>query len=147
MTKQDLKSRAHYQEVAEFFEELLQAVDKDVRHKEGPNKGLMYLPPRLNRAPGQVDNKAKQDRAQREADEKRDREKREAKREARQENLKHTIEDTNYAGRGMPTRDFKKEEAKKNKEEAEAKGMFSTRTKSNVSQQSARSGPSASKIS
>ena len=33
------------------------------------------------------------------------------------------------------------------REEAEAKGMFSTRTKSNVSQQSARSGPSASKIS
>ena len=32
------------------------------------------------------------------------------------------------------------------REEAEAKGMFSTRTKS-VSQQSARSGPSASRIS
>ena len=44
VTKQDLKNRPHFQEVAEVFEEMLQAVDK----------GLNYLPPRLNRAPGQV---------------------------------------------------------------------------------------------
>ena len=44
VTKQDLKNRPHYQEVAEVFEELLQAAEK----------GLDHLPPRLNRAPGQV---------------------------------------------------------------------------------------------
>lgn len=49
VTKQDLKNRPHYQEVAEVFEEMLQAVEK----------GLDQMPPRLNRAPGQVHNEAK----------------------------------------------------------------------------------------
>ena len=42
VTKQDLKNRPHYQEVAEVFEEMLLATEK----------GLEHLPPRLNRAPG-----------------------------------------------------------------------------------------------
>ena len=42
VTKQDLKNRPHFQEVAEAFEEILQAAEK----------GLAELPPRLNRAPG-----------------------------------------------------------------------------------------------
>ena len=42
VTKQDLKNRPHFQEVAEAFEEILQAAEK----------GLADLPPRLNRAPG-----------------------------------------------------------------------------------------------
>jgi len=50
VTKQDLKNRPHYQEVAEVFEEMLQACEK----------GLDVLPPRLNRAPGQVHNEAKE---------------------------------------------------------------------------------------
>jgi hypothetical protein len=112
VTKQDLKSRAHYQEVAEFFEELLQATEK----------GLDYLPPRLNRAPGQVDNEAKRQRQAAIDKEREGKEVREAKRVFRQENLKHTIEDTNYGGRGMPTREFKKEEKKTKKVEDEAKG-------------------------
>jgi hypothetical protein len=42
--KQDLKTRPHWQEVAEVFEEMIAATEK----------GLDHLPPRLNRAPGQV---------------------------------------------------------------------------------------------
>jgi len=49
VTKKDLKARPHYQEVAEVFEEMLQATEK----------GLEELPARLNRAPGQVQNEAK----------------------------------------------------------------------------------------
>jgi hypothetical protein len=41
--KQDLKTRPHWQEVAEVFEEMLAAVEK----------GQDQLPARLNRAPGQ----------------------------------------------------------------------------------------------
>jgi hypothetical protein len=48
--KQDLKNRPHYQEVAEVFEEIIQA----------SLLGLTELPPRLNRAPGQVKNEAKE---------------------------------------------------------------------------------------
>jgi len=73
VTKQDLKNRPHYQEVAEFFEELLQATEK----------GLTTLPPRLNRAPGQVENEAKRLRAEREAQEREEREVKEAKRKYR----------------------------------------------------------------
>jgi hypothetical protein len=42
--KQDLKTRPHWQEVAEVFEEMLAVTEK----------GLLvdHLPPRLNRAPG-----------------------------------------------------------------------------------------------
>lgn len=53
VTKQDLKSRPHYQEVAEVFEEMLQAAEK----------GLDHLPPRLNRAPGQYQNDIKKEKA------------------------------------------------------------------------------------
>lgn len=42
VTKHDLKSRPHYQEVAEVFEEILQAHEK----------GLNTLPPRQSRAVG-----------------------------------------------------------------------------------------------
>jgi hypothetical protein len=42
VTKKDLKARPHFQEVAEVFEEMLQATVL----------GLEELPPRLNRAPG-----------------------------------------------------------------------------------------------
>lgn len=42
VTKQDLKNRPHWQEVAEVLEEILQATEK----------GMLELPPRLNRAPG-----------------------------------------------------------------------------------------------
>jgi len=44
-----LKNRPHYQEVAEVFEEMLQAAEK----------GLDHLPERLNRAPGQRPNEIK----------------------------------------------------------------------------------------
>ena len=44
VTKQDLANRPHYQEVAEVFEEMLQAACK----------GLTHLPPRVNRLPGQL---------------------------------------------------------------------------------------------
>ena len=56
VTKQDLVNRPHYQEVAECLEEMLQAAEK----------GLNYLPKRLNRIPGQIENKAKEDRHKRE---------------------------------------------------------------------------------
>lgn len=44
-----LKERPQVQEVAEVLEEILQAAEK----------GLDYLPPRANRAPGQIFNEAK----------------------------------------------------------------------------------------
>lgn len=47
-----IKERALFQDVAEVLEEVLQASEK----------GLKKLPPRLNRAPGQVWNEAKQKR-------------------------------------------------------------------------------------
>lgn len=50
VAKFPLKERPHAQEVAEVLEEIMQAADK----------GLDHLPPRLNRAPGQVWNEAKQ---------------------------------------------------------------------------------------
>lgn len=49
VAKYPLKERAHAQEVAEVLEEMLQATEK----------GLLYLPPRPNRAPGQIYNDAK----------------------------------------------------------------------------------------
>jgi hypothetical protein len=53
VTKQDLKNRPHYQEVAEVFEEMLQAAEK----------GLDHLPDRRNRAPGQITNEGKLQKA------------------------------------------------------------------------------------
>jgi len=50
VTKQDLKSRPHYQDAAEYLEELLRATEK----------GLEVLPPRPNRGTGLIDNEAKQ---------------------------------------------------------------------------------------
>ena len=52
--KQDLKTRPHWQEVAEVFEEILAATEK----------GMSKLPDRLNRLPGQVPNEAKISKAQ-----------------------------------------------------------------------------------
>ena len=50
VAKYPLKERPYTQEIAEVLEEILQAADK----------GLAYLPPRLNKTPGQVWNDAKQ---------------------------------------------------------------------------------------
>lgn len=52
VTKHDLASRPHYQEVAEVLEEMLQAVEK----------GYTHLPPRPHRKPGQLLNEAKAQR-------------------------------------------------------------------------------------
>ena len=107
VTKQDLKNRPHFQEVAEVFEEMLMAVDK----------GLNYLPPRLNRAPGQVLNEAKELKAQRKAEEEAIKKEKEDKRNQRNSYVKNVIKETNYGGREMPIHDFKKQQTIINKVE------------------------------
>lgn len=59
VTKRDLKARPLFQEVAEVFEEMLQATAL----------GLEELPPRLNRAPGQVQNELKNQKHKQEIEE------------------------------------------------------------------------------
>ena len=49
VAKYPVKERPQKQETAEILEEILQAA----------SKGLDYLPPRANRAPGQIYNEAK----------------------------------------------------------------------------------------
>lgn len=92
VTKQDLKSRPHYQEVAEVFEEMLQAAEK----------GLDRLPPRANRAPGQRTNQAKLQREFEAAEAKKEEARRERQRLERNDELKKQIKDTNFGGRGQP---------------------------------------------
>jgi hypothetical protein len=106
VTKQDLKTRPHYQEVAEFFEELLCAAEK----------GLDVLPPRLNRAPGQVHNEAKELKKQKIEEEKEIRELKEEKRKYRDEQLKELIEQG-----GFKDKSFKKQKIEKKKALAEEK--------------------------
>lgn len=98
MTKQDLKNRPHYQEVAEVFEEIIQATEK----------GLFYLPPRLNRAPGQVNNEAKAQRAQWEKEDMERQAQKEALRKKRDDHVKKVIKESNYGGRELPIDQYKK---------------------------------------
>ena len=98
MTKQDLKNRPHYQEVAEVFEEIIQATEK----------GLFYLPNRLNRAPGQVNNEAKAQRAQWEKEDMERQAQKEALRKKRDDHVKKVIKESNYGGRELPIDQYKK---------------------------------------
>lgn len=92
VTKQDLKNRPHFQEVAEVFEEMLQACEK----------GLDRLPPRANRAPGQRTNQAKLQKEFEAAESKKEEARRERVRLERNDELKKQIKDSNYGGRGQP---------------------------------------------
>jgi hypothetical protein len=112
VTKQDLKTRPHYQEVAEVFEEMLQACEK----------GITYLPPRLNRAPGQVHNEAKELKALRIKEEEEIRDAKENKRIDRNDYVKALIKDTNYGGRGLPSTEYEKQKMQNEKEEKAIKG-------------------------
>ena len=55
---QAIKRRPFYQEVAEVFEEMLTVVE----NLNGRTKAIKYLPPRLNRAPGKIENEIKVER-------------------------------------------------------------------------------------
>lgn len=109
VAKQDLKSRPHYQEVAETFEEMLAGVEK----------GLESLPPRQNRAPGQVENEAKREKLLREQEEALARQEQELRRKMRDDHVKQRIKDTKYGGREMPINKYKKLQSKVEKEEQE----------------------------
>jgi hypothetical protein len=103
VAKATVKERGHVQEVAEVLEEILGAVEKDIKK----------LPPRANRAPGQVWNEAKQKRVE---DEKTQREvlmKQEDKRKKRDEMLKGELVKINEIR--------KKEEDEKKRKEKEDK--------------------------
>ena len=83
--------------MAEVFEEMLQAAEK----------GLDALPPRLNRAPGQVQNEAKLIKEQKEKEDLERRAGKEAKRVARDQHVKKLIKDTDFGGRGMAAVPYK----------------------------------------
>ena len=109
MTKKDLKQRPFYQEVAEVFEEMLQATEQ----------GLFSLPPRLNRAPGQVQNEWKNQNHRQEIEQLAREAEREERRKERDQYVKQTIKDTNYGGREMKIDLYKKHKAKTEKKEKE----------------------------
>ena len=92
-----MKNRPHYQEVAEVFEEMLQAAEK----------GLDHLPERRNRAPGQITNDRKVQKANQEKEEQDRRAEKEAKRKERDVHVKQLIKDTNFGGRGMAAVPYK----------------------------------------
>ena len=110
VTKQDLKNRPHYQEVAEVFEEILQATEK----------GLYHLPPRLNRAPGQVANEAKKEKENAEKEEAERRAFKEMQRKKRDQEVKQIIKETDYGGRGLPINAYKKQQTVKEQKDKEA---------------------------
>lgn len=106
VTKQDLKARPHYQEVAEVFEEMLAAICK----------GKKDLPPRANRMPGQLPNEAK---LQKELDKKMwkvEQARREKERLDRNKNLKQKLVEEEYGGRQMPIHEYKKVKTLQDKE-------------------------------
>lgn len=95
--------------MAETFEEMLQGVEK----------GLEELPPRQNRAPGQVENEAKKEKYLREQEEALRAQEQELRRKIRDDAVKKKIKDTKYGGREMPINKYKKLQAKVEKEEQE----------------------------
>ena len=107
--QQDLKNRPHWQEVAEVFEEILVATEQ----------GLSSLPPRRNRAPGQVENEIKLQKAQKEQEELELDLIREEKRKGRDKLVKGKIKETNYGGREMEIHKYRLLKEKTEKEEKE----------------------------
>lgn len=75
------------------------------------------MPPRLNRAPGQVHNEAKQLKEQRIREEQERKQEKENKRLARNSHVKKVIEETGFGGKGQPTNKYKAEEQKQKEKE------------------------------
>lgn len=123
VTKQDLNSRPYYQEVAEVFEEILQATEK----------GLDYLPKRLSKMPGQIHNEVKEAKIRKQKEEQELKALKEEKRRKRHDEIKEYITESNFGGRGEPTAVFRynqqqlKEQEKK-KKEAQAREKFLKRS-------------------
>lgn len=109
VTKQDLANRPHYQEVAEVFEEMLQAACK----------GLTHLPPRVNRLPGQLQNEARRLRDQQQREYEEFENAKERQRKDRHESIKKTLKDSKFGGREMPMGEFQKLKTKVELEEKE----------------------------